>query len=495
MRINTIDFLRCPFCANCIELKPGGVEDELGVFFGVTACAGCGYEFPIVGGVLIVAEPGQLIGVEAEAPAFLGGRGVAARTLCRLVREGKHVEAFSRLLNPAAPNADLLVRADSPGNAGGTAGVPDMVRPEPHRQPRIPTHVQDRLNRFTGGRLLHRARRRIGEFLLENQNELTALEAMNLYMARYSRAETAVHFAFSFGQPRHLAALAIASVLKDRGGPILDLACGPGHLTHFFCTGVDRDRPVVGVDRNFFRLYVARNYVAPRADFICQWVDRPLPFSSGSFDSAFCSDAFHLILNKVGCVREARRVIAPDGLIGIVRFGNAAQEPREGHELTIDGYARLFDKISHLLLGEHELVESYRQRKGPDLRRRETPVELRGQKWLSAFLFSGESEFRVHGSFADWPHSAGCLVVNPIYRVESGTPNEGLTLRFEFPSEWYAFENEDYAEYAPDRVEISPEVLVAVRAGERSAAVKELIDRFVIIGVPDRYMPDRFPLV
>lgn len=270
MRTTTIDFLRCPFCASSINLKPGGVEDELGVFFGVTACAGCGYEFPIVGGVLVVAEPGQLIGVEAEAPAFLSGRGVAARTLCRLVREGKHIEAFSRLLNPAAPNADLLVHPESPGNTGGTAGVPDMVRPDPHRQPRIPTHVQGRLNRFTGERLLHRARRRIGEFLLENQKELTALEAMNLYMARYSRAETAVHFTFSFGQPRHLAALAIASVLKDRGGPILDLACGPGHLTHFFCTGADRDRPVVGVDRSFFRLYVARNYVAPRADFICQ---------------------------------------------------------------------------------------------------------------------------------------------------------------------------------------------------------------------------------
>lgn len=223
-------------------------------------------------------------------------------------------------------------------------------------------------------------------------------------------------------------------------------------------------------------------------------MDRPLPFRSGSFDSAFCSDAFHLILNKAGCVREARRVISPDGLIGIVRFGNAAQEPREGHELTVDGYTRLFNGIPHLLLGEGELVESYLQRKGLDLRRRETPEDLEGQKWLSAFLAPREQALSEYSPFADWPHSEGRLAVNPIYRAESSTPKEGLKLRFEFPSEWYAFENEGYKEYAPDRVAISPEVLAAVRANDRTDAVQALIDRFVIIGVPDRYMPDRFPL-
>jgi hypothetical protein len=56
MRINTIEFLRCPFCASSIELKPGAVEDEPGVSFGITVCIECAYEFPIVGGVLIIAE-------------------------------------------------------------------------------------------------------------------------------------------------------------------------------------------------------------------------------------------------------------------------------------------------------------------------------------------------------------------------------------------------------------------------------------------------------
>ena len=493
MKQTTIDLLRCPFCGGAIGLKSGAAEDDLGVSFGVAVCAGCFYEFPIVGGVLISAEPGQLIGVEAEVPAFRIGRGVSVRTLCRLIEHGRHAEAFSRLLNPAAPGADLLVRPESRTHTAVSGRFPDVVRPDPHRAPRIPPHVQGRLNRLTGERLLRRARRRVGRFLLDNQDRLTALEAIDLYMARYSRDETALHFAYSFGQPRHLAALSVASVLKERGGPILDLACGPGHLTHYFSAGGSSDQPVVGVDRNFFRLWVARNFVAPEADFICQWVDRPLPFATGSFDSVFCSDAFHLVLNKAGCVREARRVIQPDGLVGIVRFGNSARGPREGHELSVGGYEGLFSEVPHLLLGEDQLVSSYLRRRGPDLRLVEAPPDLEDQKWLSAILSADTSSFREYGPFHEWPHAAGRMALNPIYVVEDVSPSGDLTLRFEFPSDWYAFENAGYLEYAPASIDVPARVLLAMNSGERTDSVRNLIDRFVVVGVPERYMPKHWP--
>jgi len=493
MRTTTIAFLQCPFCANSIEPKPGAREDEIGIHFGITACAGCGYEFPIVGGVLIVAEPGQLIGVEAEAPAFRSGRGVGLGTLCRLIKKGDFAEAFSRLLNPATPDADLLTRVDSSRVEGRRAEASDFARPDPHRRPRIPPDVQARLNQLSGERLLRHARRRIGRHLLENQEDLTALEALDLYMARYSRAETAVHFAYSFGQPRHLAALSVASLIRERGGPILDLACGPGHLTHFFCSGDAAVGPVIGMDRNFFRLWIARHFVAPAADFVCQWVDRPLPFRAASFDSVFCSDAFHLVLNKAGCVSESRRVIGPDGLIGIVRFGNAAVEPREGHELTVDGYERLFGEVPHVLLGEDELVGAYLAGHGADLSQTAMSTSLHGQKWLSAVLSDNEATFREHEPFTSWPHAEGRLAINPIYVPNPPSAPEGVELRFEFPSEWYGFENAGYLDYAPESVRVSREALADVRAGRRTEAVQQLIDRFVVVGVPDRYL--REPLL
>jgi SAM-dependent methyltransferase len=488
MKATTLESLVCPFCASSLDLAAGAAEDELGISFGVTVCCGCTYEFPIVGGVLVVAEPGQLIGVEAEAPSFGLGRGVAARTLCRLIRSGQHPEAFSRLLNPAAPDADLLAAPAGRDAAAHTEGPAGPVLPDPHREPRIPTGVQARLNRITGGRLLVRARRRLAEYLLANRETLTALEAIDLYMGRYSRAETAVHFAFAFGQPRHLAALSVASVIKDRGGPILDLACGPGHLTHFFCAG-EEDRVVVGVDRNFFRLWVARNFTAPGADFVCQWIDRPLPFSSGMFDSAFCSDAFHLVLNKSGLVREAARLIAPDGLLGIVRFGNAAIEPREGHELTVDGYSRLFEGMPHRLAGEGELVAAYLRREKLDLSPRPASGDLAEQKWLSAVLSPDSATLGKYEAAQEWSHGEGRLVLNPVYRATGRDAAGGLKLSFQFPSKWYEFENSGYLEYAPAEVEVSAAGLDALRSGERNAEVRELIERFVVLGVPDRYTP------
>ena len=36
-------------------------------------------------------------------------------------------------------------------------------------------------------------------------------------------------------------------------------------------------------------------------------------------------------------------------------------------------------------------------------------------------------------------------------------------------------------------------VLAYAQAGSRTVAVKDLIDRFVLVGVPDRYMPERWP--
>lgn len=91
----------------------------------------------------------------------------------------------------------------------------------------------------------------------------------------------------------------------------------------------------------------------------------------------------------------------------------------------------------------------------------------------------------------DWSHSEGHLARNPIYRIEDTDRSGDFAMRFEFPSEWYEFENAGYREYAPETIQVPREVLASVRSGDRSEAVRELIERFVVIWVPDRYMPER----
>ena len=99
--------------------------------------------------------------------------------------------------------------------------------------------------------------------------------------------------------------------------------------------------------------------------------------------------------------------------------------------------------------------------------------------------------FRNHGPVDGWSHAEGRLVLNPIYRLESADAEGNIALRFEFPSEWYEFENAGYLEYAPESITVSREVLADVRSGSQTDAVRDLIDRFVVVGVPDRYMQER----
>src|SRR5207248_451906 len=128
-------------------------------------------------------------------------------------------------------------------------------------------------------------------------NELTAMDVIDLYYRQYSGVETSNYFAFRFGQPRDLAALSLASLFNQTTGPILDVACGVGHLTHRFTHGQPL-RPVIGLDRDFFRLFVASQFVAPGGSYVCAPADLPLPFDSSAFGGIFCSDAFHYFLYR-----------------------------------------------------------------------------------------------------------------------------------------------------------------------------------------------------
>ena len=78
--------------------------------------------------------------------------------------------------------------------------------------------------------------------------------------------------------------LGLGAVLNANDGPLLDLGCGVGHLSHYF-TASRPGRTVFGLDRDFFRLFVAKRYVAPAADFICVPADGAMPFHEGAMSA------------------------------------------------------------------------------------------------------------------------------------------------------------------------------------------------------------------
>lgn len=271
------------------------------------------------------------------------------------------------------------------------------------------------------------------------------------------------YFFFRFGQPRHLATLGLASILPPDDRPVLDLACGYGHVLHSLTAA---GHAAVGVEQNVHQAWLARHYVAPGAAFVCADANAPLPFRPASAGAALCSDAFHYFEDKAATLAELRRVA--DGPLLLATVGNANVAPHESAEWGPEGYAALFGDAPWRVRTEAELLARYLDGRGPDLSASSARGAVEGEKWLY-YVVDGGLLFREHGPFPSWPHLAGTAAVNPLYEAQGGR------LTFRFPSAWYRFENGAMRDYMPASV-------------DRAAADDdEWAARAVRVGLPERY--------
>ncbi|GAA3989302.1 hypothetical protein GCM10022247_04810 [Allokutzneria multivorans] len=445
--------LLCPLCAQPLSFRETGSASP---GFGLVECGR--HTYPVLDGIPVIRH--GRVPVQEHTTGLEEVPGPAVTELVDLVRAGRGDEALVRLL--AFPPRLTFRRRPVPGGRR-LLGLP-LLRT-----------------------LALAARRRtVRRLLAEDRTSQTAEQWMRLFYERSQGidGELLAYFLYRFGQPRHVAALAALTVLPEDGRPVLDLACGFGHLAHSL-PGPGR---VVGVDRNFFQLWVARHFIAPDAEFVCADAGDPLPFGDGTFSAALCSDAFHLLPDKQLCLREFRRC-APDGPLLLTRVGNRLVEPNEGDELAPDEYLRLVDDLQHVLVDEQELVRSYLEN---------TPAKVdpagadsRHTKWLTLIAAAQPVQLPPPRPEGTWPHAAAELAVNPLYRARSENGRHELT--FQFPSVWYAFENAAMLGYhAPART-VREETLAAVHRGELTPEVADLVERFVVIGLPPRYLEPGTP--
>jgi SAM-dependent methyltransferase/uncharacterized protein YbaR (Trm112 family) len=460
VKTDLLSFLVCPYCAGTLSLAAGSSRRGDDIEYGILACA-CS-EFPICGGIPIFKVEGRLnaMAQTTDSSLMIGPR---VQEIRELIRAGSGEEALMLLLVvPNRVTGRLLSMADS-------------------APPRLRSTVRAIADRSWGMQRV-RQQGRLGEAA----KQTTGMEMIELYYSQLLRNEDRHYFRCRFGQPRHLAGLALAALLPLADKPILDLACGFGHFMHYWRASSPSQR-VIGVDRNFFQLYVARNWVAPGAEVVCSEADARLPFPTQALGGVFCSDAFHYFLRRVQCASEMRRVVGPGGPIILARVGNRRVEPREGYELDPAGYRRLFEGLSMRIVPEETLLESYLDRLGPQLEKDFDQSELENHKWLSLIASEDSSRLRDHGKLESWPHGVGRLGLNPLYKTTSTDTSGNTRVTLEFPSPWYEFENSGCLRYMPRTAAISRAELDGVTAGVRSAETERLVGHCVLVSMPERY--------
>jgi ubiquinone/menaquinone biosynthesis C-methylase UbiE len=111
------------------------------------------------------------------------------------------------------------------------------------------------------------------------------------------------------------------------GERILDVACGTGVVARLAAARVGPSGTVAGADISAAMIAAARR----ASDGIrVDWREADataLPFADTSFDLVLCQQGLQFFPDRVAALREMRRVLAPDGRLGLAVFGPQEESP------------------------------------------------------------------------------------------------------------------------------------------------------------------------
>jgi SAM-dependent methyltransferase/uncharacterized protein YbaR (Trm112 family) len=447
-----LDALRCPFCSGKFTVTNGDEQTD-NWEYAVLSCY-CD-RYPVVAGIPILRK------------GMLGAKGETTRTVSQFIESGKNQEAFLAMAVPPKPASAEL----APAWLERLPQVKGMWR------------LKELFGRFAISRWTELAQ----DFLTAGPQGKTAKDYIDFYFfgSRLQKTQYS-YFINRFGQPRHLVALSLMTLIESPRKPVLDFGCGFGHLTRHLPRRVGH-QAVIGADYDFMRLYVSKKFVAPDALYVCCDGDASLPFINEFFSVVYTSDALYMVTNKAICSREIQRVVDSDGLIIVAGLRNGLVNTKTA--IPYYTYGKLFDRLPHRLLANSDVLDRYLNKQGPAISRSSEKRTLEDEPWFSIVATKREELLVDRGPFADWPHAEGQLELNPLYKlVGEQRDGSGKSLyRHTFPSDWYEQEDGDCRKYEPESVAISSGMLKDLSSGKRTAEMEDLIAQCVIVGIPDRF--------
>ena len=449
--------LRCPYCGGDFRFAAAPLRAPLVLESGVLRC-GCS-AFPVIDGIPVIQK--TPVGAIAYTAGATQAEGVPIARLVELLEAGRTLEALLGSLEVPGRLGHALARR-LPGSAA--------------RSPRLQSAIRYPFRRRMRSLLRHRARTSVRDLL-----------GLWFHKGSFLGESMGTYFRLRFCQPRHLAALALLEAVPASGKPVLDIACGLGHLEHYLS---NRPSPAasIGLDMNFFQVWIAKHWFAPGAEYVCADAGDGLPFADGAFSAVLCSDAYHYIPNRPGLLAAIERC-APGSPVVLTRLGNRAVMPNEGAERDPAGYREELGPHAGeglMAFTEEELVRDYLAARNPFARVEKLPSGLERAKWLT-FAWNLTAPMRAAIPDARTrPHTVGRPGLNPIYRIGSRSRGR-MRLRFEFPLPWYAYENHGMLAYHPQYAEIAESDLSALSEWERKEELRKLVDSFVLIGLPERF--------
>jgi SAM-dependent methyltransferase len=269
----------------------------------------------------------------------------------------------------------------------------------------------------------------------------------------FGRESDLDYFRYRVGSPNWILSCAMLAPIGE--GPVLDVACGAGHVARALCRKLPADR-VVGIDLNFALLYLARRFVAPGCAFVCADASRPLPFADGTFETAVAADAFRYFPDPAAAARDLMRVARGPILLPVL-----IDPPPAPVRLSPDLFARALADRTPRFYPDRALLGGFLNDRRLDLRRPEAPPG-------EALSLAAGVDLRVYEG-ADF--FAGGSTINPVYEVREAGESLHLSRR-PLP--------EALARAYRECGEALPETLTVTRA-QVAGGDPDLVRRFVLV--------------
>ncbi len=296
------------------------------------------------------------------------------------------------------------------------------------------------------------------------------------------------YFVYRLSDPTFLLARALVRALGSHprlGRRTLDLCGGSGHLTRVL-SAFSLPGESVLADVFFWKLWLAKCFMAPDCEPVCCDANSPLPFARGSFSMAVLSDAFPYIWHKRLLADEMMRAVGPDGVVVMNHLHNALGENvSAGMPLTPEAYRDLFSPLAPRLFKDSELLDQVVGHGMLDLRNQISPDTVGSEPSMTLVASRGDDLFRAYELKALPPLPPGSLILNPLYRVEVREGRSVLTLTF--PTLEYEEEFGACKRYLPATVTVAADLGRPFNAATLGAELGNLLARSVVIDAPPRY--------
>jgi uncharacterized protein YbaR (Trm112 family)/ubiquinone/menaquinone biosynthesis C-methylase UbiE len=297
------------------------------------------------------------------------------------------------------------------------------------------------------------------------------------------------YFVYRFSDATFVMAEAVCQALAQDGrvlsGRVLDLCGGSGHLTRVW-SQLEPAGGTVLADLYFWKLWLAKRFMAPEAHAICCDANNPLPFVRESFSAVALCDAFPYIWQRRMVADEMMRVATLDGVVALPHVHSALGENYSaGMPLTPVAYRELFAAMEPRLYSDATLLEQAIEAGAVDLTYSVTPAEL-GTEASLTIVASRRPEVFCRRELAAPASILGELRVNPLYRIDRRGPESLLTLTFPTPE--YEDEFSAVKRYLPATLAL-PGDLTGILAPEAlGGRYEELRRRRVLLDLPRRYL-------